>query len=85
MWWGGLGEERRRSPQGEPVTAPHSGAATDLGRIKDLYRTMLRIRRVEERIRDLYAAGRMPGFIHLSIGQEAVASGAAAASPAPIS
>jgi acetoin:2,6-dichlorophenolindophenol oxidoreductase subunit alpha len=67
------------------VTAPHSGAATDLGRIQDLHRTMLRIRRVEERIRDLYAAGRMPGFIHLSIGQEAVASGAAAASPAPIS
>jgi pyruvate dehydrogenase E1 component alpha subunit len=37
---------------------------------------MLRIRRAEERIRELYAAGRMPGFIHLSIGQEAVAAGA---------
>ncbi len=43
-----------------------------------LYRTMLRIRRVEEKIRDLYALGRMPGFIHLSIGQEAVAAGACA-------
>ncbi|MBI3455980.1 MAG: thiamine pyrophosphate-dependent dehydrogenase E1 component subunit alpha [Candidatus Rokubacteria bacterium] len=39
---------------------------------------VLRIRRVEERIRDLYAAGRMPGFIHLSIGQEAVAAGGCA-------
>jgi pyruvate dehydrogenase E1 component alpha subunit len=43
-----------------------------------LYRTMLRIRRVEEKIRDLYALGKMPGFIHLSIGQEAVAAGACA-------
>src|SRR5512145_2552641 len=44
----------------------------------ELYRTMLRIRRAEERIRDLYAIGRMPGFIHLSIGQEGVAAGACA-------
>ena len=43
-----------------------------------LYRTMLRIRRAEERVRDLYAAGHLPGFIHLSIGQEAVAAGACA-------
>ncbi|MFQ5521067.1 MAG: thiamine pyrophosphate-dependent dehydrogenase E1 component subunit alpha, partial [Candidatus Methylomirabilia bacterium] len=40
-----------------------------------LYRVMLRIRRFEERVRDIYASGRMPGFIHLSIGQEAVAAG----------
>jgi TPP-dependent pyruvate/acetoin dehydrogenase alpha subunit len=40
---------------------------------------MLRIRLFEERVRELYAAGRLPGFIHLSIGQEAVAAGAAAA------
>jgi pyruvate dehydrogenase E1 component alpha subunit len=45
----------------------------------DLYRTVLRIRRAEERIRDLYAAGRMPGFIHLSLGQEGVAGGVGAA------
>jgi pyruvate dehydrogenase E1 component alpha subunit len=41
-----------------------------------LYGMALRIRRAEERIRDLYASGRMPGFIHLSIGQEAIAAGA---------
>lgn len=46
--------------------------------VADLYRTSLLIRRAEERIRDLYALGRMPGFIHLSIGQEAVAAGACA-------
>jgi len=43
-----------------------------------MYATMLRIRRAEERVRELYAAGRIPGFIHLSIGQEAVAAGVCA-------
>jgi TPP-dependent pyruvate/acetoin dehydrogenase alpha subunit len=41
----------------------------DAGLATGLYRTVLPIRRAEERIRDLDAAGRMPGFIHLSIGQ----------------
>jgi pyruvate dehydrogenase E1 component alpha subunit len=44
--------------------------------VRALYQVALRVRRVEERIRDLYAAGRMPGFIHLSLGQEGVAAGA---------
>ena len=48
------------------------------GLCRELYRAVLRVRRVEERVRDLYAAGRMPGFIHLSIGQEAVAAAACA-------
>jgi pyruvate dehydrogenase E1 component alpha subunit len=43
------------------------------------YRTMRRIRAFEERAGDLFAAGRLPGFLHLSIGQEAVAVGAIAA------
>ena len=42
----------------------------------ELLRTMIRIRAFEERVRDLFAAGRLPGFVHLSIGQEAVAAGA---------
>jgi len=44
-----------------------------------LLRTMIRIRAFEERVRDLFAAGRLPGFVHLSIGQEGVAAGACAA------
>lgn len=43
-----------------------------------MYASMLRVRRFEERARELYAAGRIPGFIHLSIGQEAVAVGVCA-------
>jgi len=44
-----------------------------------LYRTMVAIRLFEERVRDLSLAGQIPGFVHLSIGQEAVAAGVAAA------
>jgi pyruvate dehydrogenase E1 component alpha subunit len=45
----------------------------------ELLRTMIRIRAFEERVRDLFAAGRLPGFVHLSIGQEAAAAGACGA------
>jgi TPP-dependent pyruvate/acetoin dehydrogenase alpha subunit len=40
-----------------------------------LYRQMLLIRRAEERLQKLFADGDVPGFLHLSIGQEAVAVG----------
>ena len=40
-----------------------------------LLRTMLLIRAVESHLAKLYADGEVPGFIHLSIGQEAVAAG----------
>lgn len=40
-----------------------------------LYRSMLRIRRFEETAGDMFAANEVPGFVHLSIGQEAVAVG----------
>ena len=41
----------------------------------DLYRQMLRIRRFEERCVALYSNQQVRGFIHLYIGQEAVAAG----------
>ena len=41
-----------------------------------LLRTMLRIRRFEEKCAELYGAGRIRGFLHLYIGEEAVATGA---------
>ena len=40
-----------------------------------LYETMVLIRRVEERLRDDSAAGKLPGAVHLYIGEEAVAAG----------
>ena len=42
----------------------------------ELLKTMQRIRRFEERAEELYLGGELPGFIHLSIGQEACAAGA---------
>jgi acetoin:2,6-dichlorophenolindophenol oxidoreductase subunit alpha len=44
-----------------------------------LYRTMLLIRRFEERVKRLNRRGQLPGFLHLYIGEEAVATGACAA------
>ena len=41
----------------------------------DLLRTMLRIRRFEERCVELYSAAKIRGFLHLYIGEEAVATG----------
>ena len=46
----------------------------DLGR--SLLKDMLRIRRFEEKCAELYSAGKIRGFLHLYIGEEAVAAGA---------
>jgi acetoin:2,6-dichlorophenolindophenol oxidoreductase subunit alpha len=40
-----------------------------------LYRTMLTIRRFEERVSQEFAKGNILGYVHLYIGQEAVATG----------
>ncbi len=45
----------------------------------DAYGTMWRIRLFEEAVEDLYGRGMMHGTMHLSIGQEAVPTGACAA------
>jgi len=42
----------------------------------ELLRAMVRIRRFEERCVELYSAGSIRGFLHLYIGEEAVAVGA---------
>ena len=45
----------------------------------DLYYQMVLIRRLEERGAELYQAGKIGGFMHLYIGQEAVSTGLIAA------
>ena len=40
----------------------------------DIYEKMLRIRFFEEKAAELFAAQKLPGFVHLYIGEEAVAS-----------
>ena len=41
----------------------------------EMFYLMVKIRRVEERLLELFAQGKIPGFIHVSIGQEAVPVG----------
>jgi pyruvate dehydrogenase E1 component alpha subunit len=41
----------------------------------DMYRTMVRIRKFEERLTKEFAAGRIPGTVHLYIGEEAYCKG----------
>jgi pyruvate dehydrogenase E1 component alpha subunit len=50
----------------EPVEREHA---------LELLRQMLRIRRFEEKAAELYSAGKIRGFLHLYIGEEAVAVG----------
>jgi TPP-dependent pyruvate/acetoin dehydrogenase alpha subunit len=49
-------------------------AGEDPVRLRGLLRDMLLIRRFEERAGEQYALGKIGGFCHLYIGQEAVAS-----------
>ena len=51
----------------------------DLEHLATLYRQMLLIRRLEEEAARAYAMGKIGGFLHLYIGQEAVGVGACAA------
>ena len=59
----------------------NADTATDLDRdaARALLHTMVRIRRFEERCVELYSATRIRGFLHLYIGEEAVAAGTMAA------
>jgi TPP-dependent pyruvate/acetoin dehydrogenase alpha subunit len=57
-----------------------SGAAQGAGTfdpvfILELYRRMVRIRQFEETSTELYEKGELPGFLHSSVGQEAVPVG----------
>src|ERR687897_2126639 len=47
--------------------------------LRDFFREMLLIRRFEEKVEERFRAGELPGFLHVCIGQEAVASGVCAA------
>ena len=69
-------EETRKSKRGmankKNGEAPN---ADELALRKDLLRSMLLQRRFEERCAEAYALGKIGGFCHLYIGQEAISSG----------
>ncbi len=62
----------RRTEQAALRSGPSSAE------LLELYERMLLVRRVEERLRDDSAAGKLPGAVHLYIGEEAVAVGVCA-------
>lgn len=62
-------EHRPPPPPSGPVPWPKDFALR-------LLTDMLRIRRMEEKCAELYGAGKIRGFLHLYIGEEAVAVGA---------
>jgi len=57
-----------------PASSPQSSLERDHSLF--LLRQMLRIRRFEEKCAELYSAAKIRGFLHLYIGEEAVAAGA---------
>ncbi|MGZ8288190.1 MAG: pyruvate dehydrogenase (acetyl-transferring) E1 component subunit alpha [Telluria sp.] len=58
------------------ATAWPPSAPQERGFCHALLADMLRIRRMEEKSAELYGAGKVRGFLHLYVGQEAVAAGA---------
>src|SRR5512134_2585047 len=72
--------ERARTPE-QAMIEPVDDAAesTTAEELLPLYRTMLAIRRMEEAAAKAYSQGKIGGFLHLIIGQEAVCVGSIAA------
>jgi pyruvate dehydrogenase E1 component alpha subunit len=69
---GGGAPQRDRTAQGRSATADRT-ADKDFRR--ELLHSMLLQRRFEERVAEAYAMGKIGGFCHLYIGQEAVGTG----------
>jgi pyruvate dehydrogenase E1 component alpha subunit len=73
-------EKSAPTPMERPTQAPTPILSNpELEHLAKLYRGMLLIRRVEEESARGYAEGKIGGFLHLYIGQEAVGVGAIAA------
>ena len=57
------------------ATVEQKGQALSPEQLRDFLREMVLIRRVEEKVEERFRAGELPGFLHVAIGQEAVAVG----------
>lgn len=64
-----------RSAADEDAGAGQALADSERSELEAMHREMLRIRVFEERVADLYRDSEIPGFVHVSVGQEAVAVG----------
>ena len=57
------------------MTTMKNQGVPDAGHALHLLRQMLRVRRLEEKCIELYSAAKIRGFLHVYIGEEAVAAG----------
>lgn len=67
------------APSPSATTEPAGGNSLTTEQVRDYLLTMLRIRAFEEKVDELFMQGAIHGTTHLSIGQEAVPTGALAA------
>jgi pyruvate dehydrogenase E1 component alpha subunit len=69
-------KERKSADRQAPSKPPAEKiSGTDVAMRKDLLRSMLLQRRFEEKCAEAYALGKIGGFCHLYIGQEAISTG----------
>lgn len=61
------------------MKAKKADSAVSKSQLLEFYERMLLVREAENRLSVLFADGEVPGFIHLSVGQEAVSVGVTAA------
>ena len=62
----------------ERMTTERTNSGPSDSQLLAMYERMLLVRRMEERLRDDNAAGKLPGAVHLYIGQEACGVGVCA-------
>jgi pyruvate dehydrogenase E1 component alpha subunit len=69
--------KERKAPESASAAKPipEKVAGTDVAQRKELLRSMLLQRRFEEKCAEAYALGKIGGFCHLYIGQEAISTG----------
>ena len=69
---------KRKPTAAEPAVPPPPAGPVPFERplALGLLHDMLRVRRMEEKCAELYGEGKIRGFLHLYIGEEAVAAGA---------
>jgi pyruvate dehydrogenase E1 component alpha subunit len=68
-------KERKQSERAADKSLSEKISGTDVAMRKELLRSMLLQRRFEEKCAEAYALGKIGGFCHLYIGQEAISTG----------
>src|SRR5438128_623633 len=63
-----------REQEGHSMSMTQTAQSAELALA--LYERMIRIRAFEQKVQQLFKLGKLPGFVHLYIGEEAVAVGA---------